>query len=119
MRFDPSPATISQNKSPEAEVTEPPTGLVDKAFKKILFSFGSMESLRNFVPFTDDDCIRYVKQAVKLLISYMGFFYALIGYWRLPLRKIIVFALVANAPSVNSVKCNRFLFDKVATYNFL
>lgn len=95
------------------------TGLVDKAFKKILFSFGSMESLRNFVPFTDDDCIRYVKQAVKLLISYMGFFYALIGYWRLPLRKIIVFALVANAPSVNSVKCNRFLFDKVATYNFL
>lgn len=92
---------------------------VDKAFKKILFSFGSMESLRNFVPFTDDDCIRYVKQAVKLLISYMGFFYALIGYWRLPLRKIIVFALVANAPSVNSVKCNRFLFDKVATYNFL
>ena len=26
MRFDPSPATISQNKSPEAEVTEPPTG---------------------------------------------------------------------------------------------
>lgn len=36
------------------------------AFKKILFSFGSMESLRNFVPFTDDDCIRYVKQAVKL-----------------------------------------------------
>lgn len=92
---------------------------VDKAFKKILFSFGSMESLRNFVPFTDDDCIRYVKQAVKLLISYMGFFYALIGYWRLPLRKIIVFAFVANAPSVNSVKCNRFLFDKVATYNFL
>lgn len=99
--------------------TIPLTGLVDKAFKKILFSFGSMESLRNFVPFTDDDCIRYVKQAVKLLISYMGFFYALIGYWRLPLRKIIVFALVANAPSVNSVKCNRFLFDKVATYNFL
>ena len=86
---------------------------VDKAFKKILFSFGSMESLRNFVPFTDDDCIRYVKQAVKLLISYMGFFYALIGYWRLPLRKIIVFALVANAPSVNSVKCNRFHAQRV------
>lgn len=91
---------------------------VDKAFKKILFSFGSMESLRNFVPFTDDDCIRYVKQAVKLPY-HTCFFYALIGYWRLPLRKIIVFALVANAPSVNSVKCNRFLFDKVATYNFL
>ena len=56
----------------------PLTGLVDKAFKKILFSFGSMESLRNFVPFTDDDCIRYVKQAVKLLISYMVF---LCPYW--------------------------------------
>lgn len=37
-----------------------------------------MESLRNFVPFTDDDCIRYVKQAVKLLISYMGFFMPLL-----------------------------------------
>ena len=48
------------------------------AFKKILFSFGSMESLRNFVPFTDDDCIRYVKQAVKLLISYMVFFMPLL-----------------------------------------
>lgn len=58
--------------------TIPLTGLVDKAFKKILFSFGSMESLRNFVPFTDDDCIRYVKQAVKLLISYMGFFMPLL-----------------------------------------
>lgn len=30
MRFDPSPATISQNKSPEAEVTEPPTGKKNK-----------------------------------------------------------------------------------------
>lgn len=26
MRFDSPPATISQNKSPKAEVTEPPTG---------------------------------------------------------------------------------------------
>ena len=108
-----------EQKDAKIEKLQPKADFADKAFKKILFSFGSMESLRNFVPFTDDDCIRYVKQAVKLLISYMGFFYALIGYWRLPLRKIIVFALVANAPSVNSVKCNRFLFDKVATYNFL
>lgn len=109
---------IEQKDAKIAKI-QPKADFADAAFKKILFSFGSMESLRNFVPFTDDDCIRYVKQAVKLLISYMGFFYALIGYWRLPLRKIIVFALVANAPSVNSVKCNRFLFDKVATYNFL
>lgn len=112
-------ALENEKQQKQIEKLQPKADFADKAFKKILFSFGSMESLRNFVPFTDDDCIRYVKQAVKLLISYMGFFYALIGYWRLPLRKIIVFALVANAPSVNSVKCNRFLFDKVATYNFL
>lgn len=42
------------------------------------YILGSMESLRNFVPFTDDDCIRYVKQAVKLLISYMVFFMPLL-----------------------------------------
>ena len=108
-----------EQKDAKIEKLQPKADFADAAFKKILFSFGSMESLRNFVPFTDDDCIRYVKQAVKLLISYMGFFYALIGYWRLPLRKIIVFALIANAPSVSSVKCSRFLFDKVATYNFL
>lgn len=108
---------IEQKDAKIAKI-QPKADFADAAFKKILFSFGSMESLRNFVPFTDDDCIRYVKQAVKLPY-HTCFFYALIGYWRLPLRKIIVFALVANAPSVNSVKCNRFLFDKVATYNFL
>lgn len=97
----------------------PLTGLVDKAFKKILFSFGSLRNCCTFAVLQVDRIIYLAEQAVKLLISYMGFFYALIGYWRLPLRKIIVFALVANAPSVNSVKCNRFLFDKVATYNFL
>lgn len=107
-----------EQKDAKIEKLQPKADFADAAFKKILFSFGSMESLRNFVPFTDDDCIRYVKQAVKLPY-HTCFFYALIGYWRLPLRKIIVFALVANAPSVNSVKCNRFLFDKVATYNFL
>ena len=34
------------------------------AFKKILFSFGSMESLRNFVPFTDDD-FTFVNVAIR------------------------------------------------------
>lgn len=64
MGFDSSPATISQNKSPEAEVTEPPTGLVDKAFKKILFSFGS---LRNCCTFA----------VLQLTIKYAnGIFYA-------------------------------------------
>lgn len=111
-------ALENKKQQKQIEKLQPKADFADAAFKKILFSFGSMESLRNLVPFTDDDCIRYVKQAVKLPY-HTCFFYALIGYWRLPLRKIIVFALVANAPSVNSVKCNRFLFDKVATYNFL
>lgn len=125
-------ALENEKKQKQIERLKPKADFADKAFtmegkvdigqaakKKHLFSFGILRNCRTFAVFTDDDCIRYVKQAVNLLISYMGFFYALIGYWRLPLRKIIVFALVANAPSVNSVKCNRFLFDKVAIYNFL
>lgn len=68
---------IEQKDAKIAKI-QPKANFADKAFKKILFSFGSMESLRNFVPFTDDDCIRYVKQAVKLLISYMGFFMPLL-----------------------------------------
>ena len=68
---------IEQKDAKIAKI-QPKADFADKAFKKILFSFGSMESLRNFVPFTDDDCIRYVKQAVKLLISYMGFFMPLL-----------------------------------------
>ena len=87
--------------------------------KNIFSLFVCLKKCCTFAVLQVDRIIYLAEQAVKLLISYMGFFYALIGYWRLPLRKIIVFALVANAPSVNSVKCNRFLFDKVATYNFL
>ena len=67
-----------EQKDAKIEKLQPKADFADAAFKKILFSFGSMESLRNFVPFTDDDCIRYVKQAVKLLISYMGFFMPLL-----------------------------------------
>lgn len=55
-----------EQKDAKIEKLQPKADFADAAFKKILFSFGSMESLRNFVPFTDDDCIRYVKQAVKL-----------------------------------------------------
>lgn len=37
----------------------------------------------------DDDCIRYVEQAVNLLKLYLGYFYVqIIKYWRLPIRKI-------------------------------
>lgn len=67
---------------------------------------------------TDDDCIRYAEQAVKLLISYMGIFYAhTLGYWRLPIRKIIVFALVVNASSVSSVYGSRFCLPKTYLLN--
>ena len=72
-------ALENKKQQKQIEKLQPKADFADAAFKKILFSFGSMESLRNFVPFTDDDCIRYVKQAVKLLISYMGFF--LCPYW--------------------------------------
>lgn len=41
MGVDSSPATISQNKSPEAEVTEPPTGnninLISQRYEKYIF----------------------------------------------------------------------------------
>lgn len=73
-------ALENEKQQKQIEKLQPKADFAEAAFpKKIRFSFGSMESLRNFVPFTDDDCIRYVKQAVKLLISYMGFF--LCPYW--------------------------------------
>lgn len=59
-------ALENEKQQKQIEKLQPKADFADAAFKKILFSFGSMESLRNFVPFTDDDCIRYVKQAVKL-----------------------------------------------------
>lgn len=59
-------ALENKKQQKQIEKLQPKADFADAAFKKILFSFGSMESLRNFVPFTDDDCIRYVKQAVKL-----------------------------------------------------
>ena len=71
-------ALENEKQQKQIEKLQPKADFADAAFKKILFSFGSMESLRNFVPFTDDDCIRYVKQAVKLLISYMVFFMPLL-----------------------------------------
>jgi hypothetical protein len=59
-------ALENKKQQKQIEKLQPKADFADAAFKKILFSFGSMESLRNFVPFTDHDCIRYVKQAVKL-----------------------------------------------------
>lgn len=88
----------------------PLTGLVDKAFKKILFSFGSMESLRTFAVLQVDRIIYLAEQAVKLLIFYMGIFYAhTLGYWRLPIRKLLC-ALRGRLSTCSSVYGNRFLF---------
>ena len=83
---------------------------VDKAFKKILFSFGSMESLRTFAVLQVDRIIYLAEQAVKLLIFYMGIFYAhTLGYWRLPIRKLLC-ALRGRLSTCSSVYGNRFLF---------
>ena len=68
----------------------PLTGLVDKAFKKILFSFGSLRNCCTFAVLQVDRIIYLAEQAVKLLIFYMGIFYAhTLGYWRLPIRKLL------------------------------
>jgi len=66
----------------------PLTGLVDKAFKKILFSFGSLRNCCTFAVLQVDRIIYLAEQAVKLLIFYMGIFYAhTLGYWRFNLQR--------------------------------
>lgn len=42
MGFDSSPATISQNKSPKAEVTEPPTGTILILYRKDMGNFNKL-----------------------------------------------------------------------------
>lgn len=86
------------------------TGLVDKAFKKILFSFGSLRNCCTFAVLQVDRIIYLAEQAVKLLIFYMGIFYAhTLGYWRLPIRKLLC-ALRGRLSTCSSVYGNRFLF---------
>lgn len=88
----------------------PLTGLVDKAFKKILFSFGSLRNCCTFAVLQIDRIIYLAEQAVKLLIFYMGIFYAhTLGYWRLPIRKLLC-ALRGRLSTCSSVYGNRFLF---------
>lgn len=88
----------------------PLTGLVDKAFKKILFSFGSLRNCCTFAVLQVDRIIYLAEQAVKLLIFYMGIFYAhTLGYWRLPIRKLLC-ALRGRLSTCSSVYGNRFLF---------
>lgn len=88
----------------------PLTCLVDKAFKKILFSFGSLRNCCIFAVLQVDRIIYLAEQAVKLLIFYMGIFYAhTLGYWRLPIRKLLC-ALRGRLSTCSSVYGNRFLF---------
>lgn len=88
----------------------PLTGLVDKAFKKILFSFGSLRNCCTFAVLQVDRIIYLAEQAVKLLIFYMDIFYAhTLGYWRLPIRKLLC-ALRGRLSTCSSVYGNRFLF---------
>ena len=88
----------------------PLTGLVDKAFKKILFSSGSLRNCCTFAVLQVDRIIYLAEQAVKLLIFYMGIFYAhTLGYWRLPIRKLLC-ALRGRLSTCSSVYGNRFLF---------
>lgn len=83
---------------------------VDKAFKKILFSFGSLRNCCTFAVLQVDRIIYLAEQAVKLLIFYMGIFYAhTLGYWRLPIRKLLC-ALRGRLSTCSSVYGNRFLF---------
>lgn len=70
-----------------------------------------------FAVLTDGDCIHFAGQAIKLLISYMGYFYAhTLGYWRLPLRRLL-YALRGGASSVSSVNGSRFLYKIKSAYN--
>lgn len=88
----------------------PLTGLVDKAFKKILFSLVDLRNCCTFAVLQVDRIIYLAEQAVKLLIFYMGIFYAhTLGYWRLPIRKLLC-ALRGRLSTCSSVYGNRFLF---------
>lgn len=85
-------------------------GLQKIAFKKILFSFGSLRNCCTFAVLQVDRIIYLAEQAVKLLIFYMGIFYAhTLGYWRLPIRKLLC-ALRGRLSTCSSVYGNRFLF---------
>lgn len=103
-------ALENEKQQKQIEKLQPKADFADAAFKKILFSFGSMEILRNFAVLQVDRIIYLAEQAVKLLIFYMGIFYAhTLGYWRLPIRKLLC-ALRGRLSTCSSVYGNRFLF---------
>jgi hypothetical protein len=72
-----------------------------------------MKNYSNFAALTVGNSI--TTQGKRLIAQkYLGFFYAH-KIRRLPLRKLFC---LRGKPTVNSVKCNRFHFDKVTKYNF-
>ena len=84
--------------------------LTQSAPKKYLFSFGDLQNCCTFAMLQVDRIIYLAEQAVKLLIFYMGIFYAhTLGYWRLPIRKLLC-ALWGGLSTCSSVYGNRFLF---------
>ena len=71
--------------SRECKVMEQKVGCEEKYFSRFIVV---LEKLHIFATVTDGNCIYPVGQAVKLLMSYMGFFYAhTFRYWRLPIRR--------------------------------
>lgn len=78
--------------------------------KNIFSLFVCLKKCCNFAVLQVDRIIYLAEQAVKLLIFYMGIFYAhTLGYWRLPIRKLLC-ALRGRLSTCSSVYGNRFLF---------
>ena len=103
-------ALENKKQQKQIEKLQPKADFADAAFKKILFSFGSLRNCCTFAVLQVDRIIYLAEQAVKLLIFYMGIFYAhTLGYWRLPIRKLLC-ALRGRLSTCSSVYGNRFLF---------
>lgn len=67
-----------------------------------------MNNIGIFAVLQVDRIIYLAGQAVNLLIYYMGVFYAhTLGYWRLPIRKLLC-ALRGRLSTCSSVYGNRF-----------
>ena len=78
--------------------------------KNIFSLFVCLKKCCTFAVLQVDRIIYLAEQAVKLLIFYMGIFYAhTLGYWRLPIRKSLC-ALRGRLSTCSSVYGNRFLF---------
>lgn len=81
--------------------------------------FLSFKRMTIFAVLTDGDCIHFAEQAINLLKLRLSIFFAQsLGYWRLPLRRLL-YALRGDTSSVSSVKSSRLLFDKVCSSSII